>query len=914
MVARPFRWSATLLAGLLLGALGASSGSTAPGLVRVRTTARVHPTATGSALSSGVYQLLSQRVGENRLASFVYKDQDSALNIGFPSGKFGNKFGVHDPAVVEKVHVETGCIDDPSRPDGCSIDLNRLDTVRGTVFSLRFDPLAAGEDAGLHFEEPKGRVGGPIGVGYDLTGATHISFDIRSPSLNPFSVRFGVNNHNTVFMPVPRSPNYTQMSFSLSDLGVTPAELMNIPFLFTVATNDVNAPQGGILLLDNIRFTPVPVSQQLQLGFPLGTQTFGVVPRLMATMDRVPTPLDQVLRNVTTTYESALTLLTLLSRRTPQDLNDARLLAETFHYALHHPNQGDPLPVAPDGSRGFYNAYMGGNLALLNTQAPPAQGQAGDSRLAGFTCKFNAMGQPIPSEFCLVLDGATGGNNAFAMLALLAAYRQFGDLRYLEDARTIGTWITAQLTDTTNTGFGGYYNGYPDPDPNADPSQPLGPKMLQLGKSVENNADIFAAFMQLAAIERSLGNVAGADIYTARANIAGDFVMAMFDSVAGRFNAGTVPVGTAAQPGITPNGPQLGNDVINTFDFLDANTFTTLALAASSRYRNAIDWRRPVMYAAQTFEETVFAGGLQFSGFNLVANATAGPQGVAWEFTGQMVETMRFVDQLYGQAQFQSSIQLYLNQLRQAQQFAPFTDGRGLVAGTVQNGDLLPHIEQALTTPFQNIPERVGLAASNWAVYADCGFNVLLPASTTVLYPNGGETHVAGTNDAILWDGNGVSGNVKIEYSSNGGVSWLPVYNSTENDGFAIWTVQGPPTSQARIRITSVENPAIFDGSNASFVINPPSITITYPNGGEPHVAGTNDVILWNSSGVTGNVKIEYSTNGGVTWLPIYNSTENDGSAPWTVQGPPTNAARIRITSLNDPAVFDISNGNFIIQ
>ena len=47
-------------------------------------------------------------------------------------------------------------------------------------------------------------------------------------------------------------------------------------------------------------------------------------------------------------------------------------------------------------------------------------GRAGDSRLAGFT----ATQQCPRTGVCLVLDGATGGNNAFAILALLAAYKE----------------------------------------------------------------------------------------------------------------------------------------------------------------------------------------------------------------------------------------------------------------------------------------------------------------------------------------------------------------------------------------------------------------------------------------------------------------------------------------------------------
>src|SRR5205823_1131469 len=100
-------------------------------------------------------------------------------------------------------------------------------------------------------------------------------------------------------------------------------------------------------------------------------------------------------------------------------------------------------------------------------------------------------------DFYLVLDGATGGNNAFAILALTAAYRRFGDPAYLGAARQIGQWVVANLTDTTHTGYGGYYVGYQDN---------TFPKQLLTGKSTENNADIFAAFTVLADTETALGN------------------------------------------------------------------------------------------------------------------------------------------------------------------------------------------------------------------------------------------------------------------------------------------------------------------------------------------------------------------------------------------------------------------------
>ena len=54
---------------------------------------------------------------------------------------------------------------------------------------------------------------------------------------------------------------------------------------------------------------------------------------------------------------------------------------------------------------------------------------------------------------------------------------------------------------------------------------------------------------------------------------------------------------------------------------------------------------------------------------------------------------------------------------------APFGDGKGVVAAIMQDGELLPPYEQCLSTPFQCIAERVGLAATAWAVFADLNVN-----------------------------------------------------------------------------------------------------------------------------------------------------------------------------------------------
>jgi len=92
-----------------------------------------------------------------------------------------------------------------------------------------------------------------------------------------------------------------------------------------------------------------------------------------------------------------------------------------------------------------------------------------------------------------------------------------------------------------------------------------------------------------------------------------------------------------------------------------------------------------------------------------------------------------------------------------------------------------------------------------------------------------------------------------------------------------------------------------------------PSITVTYPNGGENWGIGSNQAITWTSSGVTGNVHISISRNGGASWDDFIRNTDNDGSESWTVTGPATTQTRIRVISASDGSIWGESNGNFII-
>ena len=141
---------------------------------------------TSAAISNRAYEYVAGLVSSNRANFYIYQNADSGLNHSFPSGWYG---------VINKIHLNAGCIDDPKSSSGCSSDPDQLDQQRGTVLSVAFDAMATGEHAGVYFEEPEYWGTQPGGQGYDLRGATSITFYARSPSPRGSHVQFGVNRH-----------------------------------------------------------------------------------------------------------------------------------------------------------------------------------------------------------------------------------------------------------------------------------------------------------------------------------------------------------------------------------------------------------------------------------------------------------------------------------------------------------------------------------------------------------------------------------------------------------------------------------------------------------------------------------------------------------------------------------------------
>jgi hypothetical protein len=190
----------------------------------------------------------------------------------------------------------------------------------------------------------------------------------------------------------------------------------------------------------------------------------------------------------------------------------------------------------------------------------------------------------------------------------------------------------------------------------------------------------------------------------------------------------------------------------------------------------------------------------------------------------------------------------------------------------------------------------------------------------TVLAPNTAVSWTIGTAQTIRWSHNlGANSSVRIDLSRNEGMTWesiaASVQNSAATSGTFVWTVNGPATTAALIRVAGVGEPA-SDINDVTFSIIAPAVTVTAPNTAVTWRSGTVQTIRFTHNlGIGQAFAIDVSRDGGNNWAPLTSVTSTSattGSFAWTVTAPPTSRARIRVRAARDAAT-DTSDVDFTI-
>ncbi|MFN8176402.1 MAG: Ser-Thr-rich GPI-anchored membrane family protein [bacterium] len=218
-------------------------------------------------------------------------------------------------------------------------------------------------------------------------------------------------------------------------------------------------------------------------------------------------------------------------------------------------------------------------------------------------------------------------------------------------------------------------------------------------------------------------------------------------------------------------------------------------------------------------------------------------------------------------------------------------------------------------TPSTHYTIGISAMAGQVSDFSNSSFTIE-PLVPTVTVPNGGEAWAVGTTQRIQWTNPGGYTSVSLDVSRDGGSTWSLVESGLGGDYYyRDWVVTAPASANCRIRVTGYyDGGSRSDASNASFTITVPTITVTYPNGGEVLHKGNDYTITWTSSGVTGTVAIDLY-KGSTNVLRLAGAAQNTGSYPFNPPFSLTNGSDYRIAlSAMSGTVYDFSNAYFTID
>ncbi|MEN3026102.1 MAG: M12 family metallo-peptidase [Chlorobiota bacterium] len=184
--------------------------------------------------------------------------------------------------------------------------------------------------------------------------------------------------------------------------------------------------------------------------------------------------------------------------------------------------------------------------------------------------------------------------------------------------------------------------------------------------------------------------------------------------------------------------------------------------------------------------------------------------------------------------------------------------------------------------------------------------------------PRGGERYGHRERVSIDWTTTLVSA-VHLLFSSDGGTRWDTLARATTARSY-LWTVPTIVTDRAVVRVQDTADPRVADQSQP-FAIGAPVLELLAPNGGERWAVGSQQRIRWRSDFLS-RLRIEYSTDGGQSWIVIRASQE---AAPqeylWQVPNTPTEQALVRLRNVANPsqtvqsaAVFAIESASSVSQ
>lgn len=604
--------------------------------------------------------------------------------------QFHNRFAVYDDVSSAGNHFFAWA----KTPDGnaqANINGSFTDNPHSgaTAIQCSFLPAPGGIFGGFVFlngtltgtqTTPQPNFGTEANAGIDLTGATALTFWARGKQGGEIVEFFvggvgwdsdtgAVRNPCTPNVPgpcpYPDSTKAIKITRTLTNqwqqfrIDLTNVSLNYVLGGFGWGVNGAVNTGGAEFYLDDIQYELNASRLAQRLNEPRLLRSFDTAPFQMQ-----PQPVndfDLVLRNSAFVYDNAVALLAFLADGSADSLRRARLIGDALVYASQH----DRAYI--DGR--LRNNYSAGDISLPPGWAP--NGRTGTVPVSGF------YDEAQKSFIEIEQSSIDTGNNTWAVIALLALYRQSSNPSYLLTARALGNFIhTFRNEAGTYKGFQGGLDNYPE--------TPMVTRRVY--GSTEHNLDIYAAFTRLS-------QITGESQWQSDAEHARQFVEAMWDSQKGCYLAGTT-------------NPDTRNQFADQLP-LDVQAWSTLALPTT------LTLHPQVLQCAEDNHRNTNAG---FSGFDFNNDK----DGIWFEGTSQMATAYAF-------AVRSASVMALREELSRAQQTLPFGSSGGLAAAS----------REGLSTGFDfRYFVRQHIGATAWNVFAQLGHNPFYQTTATSVQLN----------------------------------------------------------------------------------------------------------------------------------------------------------------------------------
>jgi immune inhibitor A len=286
----------------------------------------------------------------------------------------------------------------------------------------------------------------------------------------------------------------------------------------------------------------------------------------------------------------------------------------------------------------------------------------------------------------------------------------------------------------------------------------------------------------------------------------------------------------------------------------------------------------------------------------------------------------------------------------------------GFIAPTVVGASINRQAIQAVESAAQSfILAQNGTVGSEYYLVENrqrTGYDSYLPGDGLLVYHV--DESVATQNDDEWYPGNTAGshyfvaleqadGNYQLERNANSGDNNDPFPGSTGNSSFAVDTKPGSMNyglQASGVSILNISASAAVMTADFNVTATDAGLVLLSPYGGEVFKGGSSQQISWAALNYAGDITIDYSTDDGATWKPIstisgasHGSTSSTtlvidaekgessvASAPgtavsvdavagytWIVPEIASVHCRVRVASVQNPSVHDISHGSFTL-